>query len=539
MKFKTIFILLLFLSAALVGAGFGFMEVNRIHQANNTIHFPDANFFHPVDLRFVERLGTSTSESFTAVGNIQFNNGVVTNCYDQNLDRFSCDDILDPVSEYLTTTTNLLGSMNGIFAGETATAGSSKDFGYAEYKYLNAPDEFAEMLMNNDFNFLAMSNSHVYDGGSYGVSTTKDLFLGSNTKPVGIFGNSADKTDGEEFTFGDSKGVVVSCTEVINDKIDEGHEYCLNYIKDEDSLKALCRKVKQFKMLSTDAVVVYYFFANQKDGLITDHQRAVSKQLFEAGADIIIGTNPDIVEPMEIYDGKTISGKDKKQLALYSLGSLVTGDTTKIAGITKNVGIIARFTFTNDGEEGYLAKAEFTPTYCSSYPTVSGGEDAGTHVNVFSMMDIATYVSDGGSLKSSIVSTKPAFKKRLIDDVVTTEAPKVAKDKNQVESQTNTDFVPEEREEDTEVEEPDVTEEVPSTQADPSLQGAIRRFFGVQPVAAKPKQEVLENEEYQNNLTKADFSYIDKSWELVMDRLFGEYKYEKKEDSVWFTLKFR
>lgn len=538
MKFKVIFIVLLFLSAALVGAGFGFMEVNRIHRENNTIHFPSTNYFNPVDSRFVEQLGTKTSQSFTLVGNVQFNDGVLTNCYDQNVERFYCSHVFDNVSNYLNTCTNLLGSLNGVFAGETATAGNAKEFGYAEYTCLNAPNEFVDLMTSNGFTQLAMANSHVFDAGGYGITATLDAFYGSNTKPVGIFEASNQIKDGEEFEFGDSHGVMISCTEEILDKQFSGHEYSVNFIKDEEALKDLCRKVKQFKMLSTDAIVVYYYFANQKDGMISDHQRAVVNQFFDAGADIIIGTNPDIIEPMEVHDGKTIMGKNRKQIALYSLGSLMTGNTKKISGIAKNIGMIARFTFTNDGEEGYLTKAEFTPTYCVSYPTTESVERAGAHVNVFSMMEVVDYINNGGSNKSSITVTKPAVKARLVDMGTTTEAPVRAKVNKEDKTKNENETVSEDTEESTQdievtTEENITTEEIQIPEND----GGLQNFFGILRVGAKENKPVLENEEFQSNLTKNDFMYIDKSWEMVIKRFFGEYKYEKTADSVWFTLK--
>lgn len=64
-------------------------------------------------------------------------------------------------------------------------------------------------------------------------------------------------------------------------------------------------------------VVVQISWSSNPRLSISDDQRTIAKALCDSGADIVIGHNPGIIQPMEIYEGKPI---------LYSLGNFLHGD---------------------------------------------------------------------------------------------------------------------------------------------------------------------------------------------------------------------
>ena len=65
----------------------------------------------------------------------------------------------------------------------------------------------------------------------------------------------------------------------------------------------------------TDLVVVYVCWGDIDGISVSDAQRRVAHQLIQSGADIVIGTHPDVLQPVEPYMDGWI---------YYSLGSLVT-----------------------------------------------------------------------------------------------------------------------------------------------------------------------------------------------------------------------
>lgn len=67
-----------------------------------------------------------------------------------------------------------------------------------------------------------------------------------------------------------------------------------------------------------DFVVVYVHWGIEKDIRPQDYQRTMGKQYIDAGADLVIGSHPHVLQGMEYYKGKPI---------VYSLGNFVFGSS--------------------------------------------------------------------------------------------------------------------------------------------------------------------------------------------------------------------
>lgn len=69
--------------------------------------------------------------------------------------------------------------------------------------------------------------------------------------------------------------------------------------------------------MSADVVVVYMHWGDDRMFSETDDMRALAQNYIDAGADVVIGSNPRVVLPAEIY---------KRGLILYSVGNLIYDD---------------------------------------------------------------------------------------------------------------------------------------------------------------------------------------------------------------------
>ena len=87
-------------------------------------------------------------------------------------------------------------------------------------------------------------------------------------------------------------------------------DYCLT----TTAYSALYRNVLHASD-ETDLVVVYVCWGEQDAVAVSDAQRRVAHQLIQSGADIVIGTHPHVLQPVEQYQGGWI---------FYSLGNLVS-----------------------------------------------------------------------------------------------------------------------------------------------------------------------------------------------------------------------
>lgn len=99
--------------------------------------------------------------------------------------------------------------------------------------------------------------------------------------------------------------------------------------------KALLQEITEIKK-TCDYVVVFIHWGVEKANLREDYQESLGRQYIDAGADLVVGSHPHVLQGIEFYQGKPI---------VYSLGNFVFGSV-----IPKTV--LLQVTF--DGEEPIL-----------------------------------------------------------------------------------------------------------------------------------------------------------------------------------------
>jgi AmmeMemoRadiSam system protein B len=159
-----------------------------------------------------------------------------------------------------------------------------------------APKTVAE-LKQFGFNYFNIANNHLADQGKNGIIETAN-----NLGELGFdFAGCADHQTGD-------------CTSKIIER--NGYKIGLTGASmvygslDEKSL------LSQVKMLasSTDLVIAQMHWGTEYQHEANRNQMSLAHQLIDAGADIVIGHHPHVVEGMEIYKDKPI---------FYSLGNFI------------------------------------------------------------------------------------------------------------------------------------------------------------------------------------------------------------------------
>lgn len=79
----------------------------------------------------------------------------------------------------------------------------------------------------------------------------------------------------------------------------------------------LIEEIKLAKQ-SNDLVIVYVHWGIEKEEYPEEYQRTMAKQYIDAGADLVLGSHPHVLQGIEFYNGKPI---------VYSLGNFVFGHT--------------------------------------------------------------------------------------------------------------------------------------------------------------------------------------------------------------------
>lgn len=79
----------------------------------------------------------------------------------------------------------------------------------------------------------------------------------------------------------------------------------------------LLERIRQLKE-NHDYVIVYVHWGIERDEMPQEYQRTLGRQYIDAGADLVIGAHPHVLQGIEYYEGKPV---------VYSLGNFVFGSS--------------------------------------------------------------------------------------------------------------------------------------------------------------------------------------------------------------------
>jgi poly-gamma-glutamate synthesis protein (capsule biosynthesis protein) len=164
------------------------------------------------------------------------------------------------------------------------------------YDFAFSPETIAG-LKKYSFNFFNLANNHITDQGQVGYDQTKKhlavLGLAHSGCPDQVVGDCS----GELIKIGSSSVGLVGLSEVYGSL----------------DVTSAARKVSELKK-EASFVIVNIHWGREYEHQFSARQQELARALVDAGADIIIGHHPHVVQGMEIYRGHPI---------FYSLGNFI------------------------------------------------------------------------------------------------------------------------------------------------------------------------------------------------------------------------
>ena len=172
------------------------------------------------------------------------------------------------------------------------------------------PAEYADILTLGSVEAVNIANNHTLDYGQQGKEDTI-----ANLEAAGII-----VSGGGQLGIFEKNGVKVGMT-----------GYCFPY---KDGKKDISADVKALREAGCQIVIASFHWGSEYRDDFTGEQRTIGRAAIKAGADIVVGTHPHIVQGIEAYQDSYI---------LYSLGNLVFGGNVD-----------------PDDRDAYLARVTFT-----------------------------------------------------------------------------------------------------------------------------------------------------------------------------------
>ena len=204
---------------------------------------------------------------------------------------------------------------------------------YGGFPSFGSPMEVGEAMLKAGFNLVTCATNHALDRGNTGIKITTDFYETCGITYLGIK-NASDEY--MPYKVVGKNGIRVACfnyTYGVNNDVGSSPETYVNIIPEEDVLLQEIALARQ----EADAIVVFIHWGTEYETTPDESQKEIAELLNEAGVDVIVGTHPHVVQPMEIIT----SADGHETLVFYSLGNFISGQN--IEGT--DVGGIASFTF--------------------------------------------------------------------------------------------------------------------------------------------------------------------------------------------------
>jgi poly-gamma-glutamate capsule biosynthesis protein CapA/YwtB (metallophosphatase superfamily) len=283
-----------------------------------------------------------------AIGDILIHNPVYEDAY--NGGKYNFDPIFKNVN-------SLLEKPDILTANQESTLGGT-ELGLSSYPCFNSPHEVADALVHTGVDIVSTANNHTLDKGIKGIQSEIHYLDSIKLPHVGSFEDEQDRIRLRILEKNGIKIAFLAYTYGTNGiPVPEGKDYLVNIIN-RDKMKEEIQRARKM----ADVIVMSIHWGIEYQRVPTVEQKVLAGFLANEGVDIIFGSHPHVLEPMEWI--KTKSGR--KSLVVYSLGNFISGqenDYKDIGGMA-TIDITKRVTETGNTVE--LSNPLFYPTYVSS-----------------------------------------------------------------------------------------------------------------------------------------------------------------------------
>lgn len=195
---------------------------------------------------------------------------------------------------------------------ETTVAGA--DLGYSGYPVFNAPDALLEAMRDAGFDVVTNANNHSMDRGEKGVIRTKDALDRFGFVHTGT-ARSQEERDAVTMVEVNGIKVAFSAYSYGTNGIPVPKPYLVNLL-DEALMTADIARARE---AGADLVAVALHFGDEYAVAPNAFQEELADRLLAAGADIILGSHPHVLQRAELRG----EGRLKKAV-LYSQGNFLS-----------------------------------------------------------------------------------------------------------------------------------------------------------------------------------------------------------------------
>ena len=273
--------------------------------------------------------------SMSVIGDIMCHNSQYKDAYNSSTDTYDFSYVFTDIKKYVSEADISIGNLETTFAG--------KSRGYSNYPTFNTPEQLAYNLKDFGIDVVSTANNHCMDKSYSGLVSTINYL---NDAGISHIGTNTSVEEQNTILIKDVNGIKIAFLAFTYGTngipVPSDKSYAVN-LMDENLIS---NQISLAKQQNPDLICVSMHWGNEYQTKQNAEQERLANFLFQNGVDIILGSHPHVLQPMEKKTITLEDGSTKNCFVIYSLGNFMSGQTIKN---TRN-SVILNINFTKNGE---------------------------------------------------------------------------------------------------------------------------------------------------------------------------------------------
>lgn len=383
----------------LIGLSAGKIEKSIANNPSENNEQEEVDLNIAADEKKEEPEKTKTIE-IVATGDVLIHQEILDTQYNFESNSYDFNNNFQYIKSYLENADLTISNLETTLAGE-------ENFGYSGYPSFNSPDSLADAMKATGIDVVANMNNHALDRDVKGYRRTRQTLV---DKGFDVIGTRATE-DNNRYVIKDVDGIKLGITSYGYTMSAEGNQRGLNGLVIPADILPLMNnfhpdnldwdlanmkeQIDNMRAEGAEAIIFYMHWGDEYELEPNDMQVKIAQFLADEKVDIIFGTHPHSIQPIDIL---TSSDGTSETPVIYSMGNFLSSQRTeRIQNPYTEDGVIVSVNITKNLETNEITVE--TPTYIPTWVNWFEKEDKLFYEVVPATINDAEYLTEEGKTK--------------------------------------------------------------------------------------------------------------------------------------------
>lgn len=244
-------------------------------------------------------------------------------------------------------------------------------YGYSGYPQFTTPPILLKVVQKYGVDMITMCNNHMLDGYCDGLVESVGYVEKAGLDHIGGYVDEADSNEPEIYEINGIKVGFVTYTQSTNSlekHCDDRTKYLVNYFKTSNCYE----DISKARQAGAEVIVAVTHWGDEYKRTPESSTRKYAQTLVAAGADVIIGGHPHMVQPAEYITVQGANGQTRTALCLYSLGNFLSQHRVQYT----DSGVVFEFTIQEKADGTFeITNPGYVPVYVWTFKNANGDDD--------------------------------------------------------------------------------------------------------------------------------------------------------------------